>query len=248
MALLRKELPPDRKTSEEERFQDDYYSYFEAPENATRYAPSAWFLNEAFQQQSFSVLDLGCGNAALSQYLPERCEYVGVDHSEAAIEQCLSLYPNKQFIAKDLSILLPELASENKKFDAVVLAGLLFHNVDKETLEKKDDRELIQFCLSQLTSEKGYLVIIVPFAYGNHPSHNLFVRAEWLQKLVEDMLNAAKAKIVYENISLQIGLDERVRQQKQIPDWFVPDSNADYANNYAGTYMAAWTFIASANG
>ena len=248
MSLLKQELPPDRKTSEEERFQDDYYSYFEAPENATRYAPSVWFLDEAFKQQSFSVLDLGCGNAALNKYLPTRCEYVGVDHSEAAIEGCLKLYPDRQFIAKDLSILLPELASENKKFDAVVLAGLLFHNVDKETLEKKDDRELIQFCLSKLVSDRGYLVIIVPFAYGNHRSHNLFVRAEWLQKLVEEMLESAKAKIVYENISLQIGLDEKVRQQKQTPDWFVADSNADYANNYAGTYMAAWTFIASGNG
>lgn len=248
MSLLKQELPPDRKTSEEERFQDDYYSYFEAPENATRYAPSVWFLDEAFKQQSFSVLDLGCGNAALNKYLPERCEYVGVDHSEAAIEGCLKLYPERKFIAKDLSILLPELASENNKFDAVVLAGLLFHNVDKETLEKKDDRELIQFCLSKLISDRGYLVIIVPFAYGNHPSHNLFVRAEWLQKLVEEMLKSAQAKIVYENISLQIGLDEKVRQQKQTPDWYVADSNADYTNNYAGTYMAAWTFIASANG
>jgi SAM-dependent methyltransferase len=242
---VREEQPPDRKTSEEERFQDDYYSYFEAPESATRYTPSAWFLNEAFKQQPFSLLDLGCGNGALSKYLPERCEYFGVDHSEAAIEYCLKLYPNKKFAAKDLSLLLPELASENKKFDVVVLAGLLFHNVDKETLEKKDDRELIQFCLNKIISDRGYLAIVVPFAYGNHPSHNLFVRAQWLQQLVEEMLQAAKAKIVYENISLQIGLDEKVRQQKTTPDWFVSDSNADYANKYAGTYMASWTFIAS---
>lgn len=89
------------------------------------------------------------------------------------------------------------------------------------------------------------MVIIVPFAYGDHPSHSLFVRAEWLQKSVEEMLETAKAKIVYENISLQIGLDKKVRQQKSTPDWFVADSTADYSNKYAGTYMASWTFIAS---
>ena len=51
--------------------------------------------------------------------------------------------------------------------------------------------------------------------------------------------------MVYGNISLLTGLDERVRQQKTTPDWFVADSNADYANIYVGTYMAAWTFISS---
>jgi SAM-dependent methyltransferase len=245
MTLLREEQAPDRKTSEEDRFQDDYYSYFESPENATRYTPSVWFLEEAFKNQPFSLLDLGCGNAALNKYLPDRCDYFGVDHSEAAIQGCLKLYPNQKFATKDLWEILPELASENKKFDAVVLSGLLFHTVDKETLEQKNDLELVQFCLDKLISDRGYLVIIVPFAYGNHPSHNLFARAEWLQKLLEELLETAKAKVDFENISLQIGLDKKVRQQKQIPDWFVSDNNADYSNKYAGTYMATWTFLAS---
>lgn len=244
MIVLMVEHPPERNTSEEERFQDDYYSYFESPENAPRYKPAVYFLNDAFEQQSFSLLDLGCGNGALCKYLPERCDYFGVDHSELAIEYSLKLYPNRNFVAKDLSLVLPELAAKNKKFDAVVLCGLLFHTTDKETLEKKDDQELIQFCLDKLLTEKGYLVIIVPFAYGDHPSHNLYARAEWLQNSVEEMLETAKAKIVFENISLLIGLDKKIRQQKTTPDWFVPDSNADYSNKYAGTYMATWTFIA----
>lgn len=237
--------PPDRKTSEEERFEDDYYSYLELPENASRYKPAACFLDDAFKEQSFSLLDMGCGNGALSKHLPARCDYLGIDHSESAIEHCLKIYPNRKFAAKDLSVLLSELASENKKFDAVVLAGLLFHSTDKESLEKKDDQKIIQFCLNKIISDEGYLVIIVPFAYGDHPSHNLFVRAEWLQKAVEEMLAIAKAKIVFENITLLIGLDKKIRQQKKIPDWFVLDSSADYSNKYAGTYMASWTFIAS---
>lgn len=245
MTVLRQEQPPDRKTSEEERFQDDYYSYFESPENATRYTPSVWFLDEAFKQQPFSLLDIGCGNGALIKYLPARCDYLGLDHSEAAIQYCLKLYPNRKFVAKDVSVVLSEFASENQKFDAVVLAGVLFHTVDKETLEKKEDQALIQFCLDKIISDKGYLAIIVPFAYGDHPSHNLYARAKWLQKSVEEMLETAKAKIVWENISLQIGLDKKIRQQKTAPDWFVPDSTADYFNQYAGTYMATWTFIAS---
>ncbi|MEH2254646.1 class I SAM-dependent methyltransferase [Nostoc sp.] len=236
-------LVPERATSEEERFQDDYYSYFEAPENLTRYTPTGGFLSNAFPENSFSLLDLGCGNGALSKYLPARCDYLGVDHSELAIEQCLKLYPNRKFVTKDLSLFLSELVEENQKFDAVVLAGLLFHSINKETQEKKDDQEIIQFCLNKIINDKGYLVLIVPFCYGDHPSHSLFVRAEWLQKSIEKMLEIANAKIVHENISLQIGLEKRVRQQKATPDWFVSDSNADYPSIFVGTYMASWTFI-----
>ncbi|MCC5657700.1 class I SAM-dependent methyltransferase [Nostoc sp. XA010] len=243
--MLIEQQAPERKSSEEERFQNDYFSYFESPENSTRYTPSVWYLDEAFKQRSFSLLDLGCGNGALNKYLPERCHYLGIDHSEAAIQYCSKLYPNKKFTTKDLSVILPELASENKKFDAVILAGLLFHNVDKETEEQKNDQELVQFCLDKLISDKGYLVLIVPFAYGDHPSHNLYARAEWLQNFIEKLLETVKAKIVYENISLQIGLDKKVRQQKTTPDWFVPDSTTEHSNKYAGTYMATWTVIAS---
>ncbi|WGV27736.1 methyltransferase domain-containing protein [Halotia branconii] len=236
---------PERKTSEEERFQDDYYSYFESVENTTRYTPAASFLDNAFKKQSFSVLDLGCGNGALTKYLPERCDYLGVDHSELAIDKCLKLYPNKNFVTKDLSSFFSELVESNHKFDAVVLAGLLFHSIDKESLDQKNDQEIIDVCVNKILSDQGYLVIIVPFCYGNHPSHNLFVRAEWLQNFVEKMLEIANAKIIHENISLQIGLDKKVREQKVLPDWFVSDSNADYSSIFVGTYMASWTFIAS---
>ncbi|MEA5596191.1 class I SAM-dependent methyltransferase [Rivularia sp. UHCC 0363] len=239
------QAPPDRNTSEEERFQDDYYSYLESPENTPRYKPTVCFLNDAFPEESFSLLDLGCGNAALCKYLPERCDYLGIDHSELAIERCLKLFPQRKFVAADLSVKLAQMVEQNQKFDAIVMAGLLFHSTDKNTLEKKDDQEIIEFCLQKLVSDRGYLVIIVPFCYGNHPNHTLFARAELLQKLVNSMVEKAQGSMVYGNISLLTGLDERVRGQKTTPDWFVADSNADYANIYVGTYMAAWTFISS---
>jgi hypothetical protein len=62
--------------------------------------------------------------------------------------------------------------------------------------------------------------------------------------LVEEMLKTAKANVVYENMSLQIGLGKDWTA-KAIPDWFVQDSSTDYSSKFAGTYMASWTFIAS---
>ena len=236
---------PERKMSEEERFQSDYYSYLEQPENATRYTLPVHFLEDAFKERSFSLLDLGCGNGALLKYLPSRCDYVGVDHSEYSIKYCLNLYPKRTFACQDIWVFLRKLATENKKFDAVVLCGMIYHTVDKESQQHKDEQEIIQFCLDKIISDKGYLVIIVGFSYGNHPDHSLFVRAEWLQKSVENMLEAAKANIVYENMSLQIGLEKKIGQQKVIPEWFVQDASTDYSSKFAGTYRASWTFIAS---
>lgn len=235
---------PERKISEEERFQSDYFAYFEQPENATRYTPAVYFIEETFPERPYSLLDLGCGNGALLKYLSSQCEYTGVDHSESAIQYCSDLYPSKTFVCEDLWNFLKKLTRDNKKFDVVIFSGMIYHTVDKESQQHKDEREIIQFCLDSILSHQGHLVIIVGFNYGNHPAHSLFVRAEWLLKLVENILTSAKANLVYENLSLQIGLEKKIAQQTVIPDWFVQDSTADYASKFAGTYVASWTVIA----
>lgn len=66
--VLIKEYLPIPNTSEEYHFPDNYYSYLELSKNAPHSKPTVSFVNDAFEQQWFFLLDLKCGNGALCKY------------------------------------------------------------------------------------------------------------------------------------------------------------------------------------
>jgi len=98
-------------------------------------------LDERFQEQKHlamlrtvsslvkgkSVLDVGCGFALLSQFLPEGTEYLGVDQSEAMLKIASGKFPNvnlmKANIYDDLQL---------EKSDTVVAIDVLHHQPDLE--------------------------------------------------------------------------------------------------------------------
>jgi SAM-dependent methyltransferase len=61
-----------------------------------------------FGHSSINLLDLGCGNANLAEYLSEKglvFRYTGVDFSEVLIRAAHEAFPNGQFICDDVNIL-----------------------------------------------------------------------------------------------------------------------------------------------
>ncbi len=224
-----------------EEWKSDFYAYFDMPENATRYTPAVSFLDERFSTP-FSLLDLACGSGTLLRYLPKRCNYFGVDHSEASIQHCRQHYPGRLFWCEDVVDFLNEQRRANVTFDTVVLCGLLFNSIKKNTEEKVNDLKVLQLCVEGILSERGVVVLIVPFAYGSHPEYNFIKQAEWKLDAIYRLLNQIQVEVCFQNISAQIGLEKRVRQQKQLPDWFIADSN-QYKNRNCGTYMGAVTLI-----
>ncbi len=222
-----------------EEWRSDFYAYFDAPENATRYTPAVQYLNDTFPGQ-FTLLDLACGSGSLIPHLPNRCEYVGVDHSEEAIAFCQSRFSKQTFLNNDVLQQLSEFITEGVLFDAIVMCGLLFNTVDKDTQQKVNDLQILQWALDYVLSDRGIAVLIVPFVYSDHPTFSLMSQANWKLQAILRLLNCVRAHISFQNMSLQLGLDRRIAQQAVHPDWYTNDSDPKLSR-WHGKYMGCWT-------
>lgn len=233
---------PNHLISEEERFSTDFYNYLSTPENASRYTPSIDFLSRKYGNRQIRIWDIGCGNAAFAKYLPEHYRYIGIDHSEVAILHCRKFFPQYEFIVSDLNKILHSTDESGDRPDVIILCGLLFHSVSKNTLDKKNDREIVDLCLETLSTD-GHLIIIAPFAYSDIEGYRTIDQAKWKLSEVEKIITGCKAKTVWQSMTMQIGVDARVREQQMQPDWFLPANRGDCANRYSGTYLGSWTII-----
>ncbi len=73
-----------------------------------------------------SVLDIGCGFAQLSQFLPEETDYVGIDQSEDMLKIACEKFPKAKLLNENLYDL------KLGKFDTVVAIDFLHHQPDLE--------------------------------------------------------------------------------------------------------------------
>lgn len=230
-----------QKSGEEERYEDDYYAYLKAEENETRFTVLIGSLIRRFDEGPFSLVDIGCGQGQLINYLPSQCRYTGVDHSHLAIAECNRLYPQHHFICAGVEKLARDAGGEG--FDVVVLSGMFGHIVDKDSLESHSDREILTTVHASLLTTRGVLGLIVPFTYRDDPAFALGVQADWKLGLVMSELANMADRLAFLNVSVQLGLERRIRAQRRRPDWFIDDPALASDNRYTGTYLAALTLI-----
>jgi len=101
-----------------------------------------------------SALDVGCGFAQLSQFLPEGIEYVGVDQSESMLKRAYEAFPDARLINGNIYDL------EIRKFDTVFAIDFLHHQLD------------IEPAFSKLMSIANKRVIISLWIWGRIPRKN----------------------------------------------------------------------------
>lgn len=79
------------------------------------------------------LLDLGCGDGRLCQFIPDSVAYVGVDISQVRINIASQRYPNRTFVCWDIYDFL----NNNLQFDTVAAFEILEHLADPQTVVDK---------------------------------------------------------------------------------------------------------------
>lgn len=107
------------------------------------------------QDQNTSILDLGCGNGFLVNYLLKHgFNAYGTDASEQGIEIADKINPDRFFV-QDLSVPGLPKQLENIKFDTVISTEVIEHLYDPHAF--------IALCRDILTPTKGELIISTPY-------------------------------------------------------------------------------------
>lgn len=234
------ESMPNHEIGEEERFETDFYDYLDSPENRSRYEVAIDALSRLRPNESLTILDVGCGHANIANSISDRISYIGIDHSEVAIEACRKNFPNQTFVVGDALNYL----NSSDPVDAIVCCGFLFHNVDKNTLTRNDDNVLVNQCLASLKKD-GLLIIISPFAYSDAEGYEMFDQASWKLKNMELVLDGCNGEKVWQSMVLQLGAGDRAKNQNHVPDWWTPPTRDGNTNRYSGTYLGSWTVMLS---
>ena len=110
------------------------------------YPSEAWALYRIIPKCK-TVLDIGCGNGAMSEItklISAECKYYGVDHQEKLINEANKIFPHSIFEYSDL---ISYLSKNKKQFDCVMSWSVIksFENW----------REIISFMLEK---SKKYLI------------------------------------------------------------------------------------------
>ncbi|BAY07260.1 class I SAM-dependent methyltransferase [Calothrix sp. NIES-2098] len=104
-------------------------------------------------QQKLRILDIGCGNGSLSNFIAQNgYEVVGIEESESGFEFASRSFPNCRFILGSIYDL--PYAELGEKFDIVIAAEVIEHLFSPRELLRN-----AQKCLKP----KGHLILTTPY-------------------------------------------------------------------------------------
>lgn len=108
-----------------EKVKRDYDMIADDFSGTRNYSWGEFKIFDKFLKRDFAILDLGCGNGRLLNYLKQSgcADYLGVDQSMALIAIAKSKFPENKFIADDFTKKLPL----RRKFDAVFFVASYHH-------------------------------------------------------------------------------------------------------------------------
>jgi SAM-dependent methyltransferase len=144
----------------------------------------AAFLKDAFNDRSFSLLELGCGSGNLCQWLTENCRYVGVDSSVFAVHRAHKLFPKQRFMRSDISSFVSKVVSDHVRFDVVVFSRFSANYEDYSSFAAKKPLPLLKVCAHRLLKRTGYLAFLEPLDYSSPAPQELESRHSTMLEFV----------------------------------------------------------------
>jgi len=230
----------DDRTPLEERlkYQSDYFAYLESPTNESRYTAAIDPLVRLFGGD-LRVLDLGCGTAMLASLLPPAAAYTGVDHDVEALSAARDRAPSAELVQHDTIDFCTRSARDGRRWHAVTLAGLLFHNTTPDGTEHFDDTELLRSAASVLEPD-GVIAILAPFAFTDQPERSMWEQAAWKLATVNEIIEQTwqePVDLVHQSITRQIGIETAIASQTQHPDWWT-GADESPTSRFCGHYLA----------
>ena len=113
-------------------------------------------LNKALPYVKGSVLDLGCGDARVLEYLANKIElYYGIEHTQQWIDKLKKRYPKNNFLCLDLD---EDGLDIDTKFDTVLLLAIIEHIYNQKHLAKEILKKL---------KPDGKIIITTPTPFGD---------------------------------------------------------------------------------
>ena len=100
-----------------------------------------------------NVLDIGCGNGELKDYLKDEVEYIGIDNNKKVLNEAINNHPYTKFYNSDIESINIMNLLDNKKFDNIVLSAVIEH---------LDNPVALLTNLSFLLKNNGRVIITTP--------------------------------------------------------------------------------------
>jgi len=126
--------------------------------NAHQEARFEWILRCLDDVKGKTVLDVGCGDGALTYRIAERgADIIGIDNSEEGIKLAKEIFNKKKMPANFILASAYNMPLKNNSIDCAVLSDVIEHVREPERLLKE---------IKRLLRNNGKLVISTPYRFG----------------------------------------------------------------------------------
>lgn len=238
-----KSLPP-LPIEQEKKYSSDYSDYLCAPESADRYKVALKQIRQYSNNKTIKLIDLGCGNGALANYITDDFQYEGFDHNVAAVNAAqkkkYGCLVKPVFNLVDILGLVGNI-DHSLKADVLMfgdlLGGALSSRSNGLASTPSQDKKFIFDCVQDHLVNSGLVSIVTPFYYDFYDSESFFQFAARRRSVLNESLPLHYLQPLTESMLPLPSVSDAVLRQKNKPLWYV---NAKNNNHQDKQGMGVW--------